>query len=222
MSKEAIVPDPVSQPHERYAASNAALVVVDVQNDFMSAEGEFGRRGADMSAQGAIMPKLHELIAGARTADVPVVFIRTEHDDRVDADAWVYRVGPDWQRKFTVVRADSWGAQFFEVEPLPDEIVLTKYRYSSFVGTPLAQLLRSWGVKSVLFAGTLTDVCVESSARDAVNQDFYASMIADCCATTSREAHEASLRVFGRHFGTIVDGDELLDAWSRRPRTINP
>jgi ureidoacrylate peracid hydrolase len=93
--------------------------------------------------------------------------------------------------------------------------VVTKHRYSAFVGTDLEQVLRALGRRSVIMTGEATNVCVESTARDAYMRDFFVAFTSDCTASTSQDAHEATLYTMGKHFGEVVTSDEVIAAWQR-------
>src|SRR6202042_2004394 len=98
--------------------------------------------------------------------------------------------------------------------PLPHELVVPKYRSSGFWGTNLDMLLRSNGIKSVVVVGCTTEGCVESTARDAMFNDYYVIIAEDCVASDDREQHDASMLLM-RHRFDIASSDEILAQWSR-------
>jgi nicotinamidase-related amidase len=201
----------------RYDPSHAALVVIDVQNDFCHPEGAVARLGSDVTAVEAMVPRLVRLIDAARAASVPVVFVRTTHDPSDDSVAWLsrYAADPDDAPEGVICRTDSWGAEFYGVAPLPGEIVLTKHRYSAFVGTSLDLTLRTLGVRSLLFTGVATEVCVESSLRDGLSAEYLVALVADGAATYSSEAQDASVGAVARSFGVVTSSAELAAAWAQ-------
>ena len=201
----------------RYDPARCALVLIDVQNDFCHPDGSLARGGQDVSAAVEMVPRLVTLVDAARTAGVPVIFVRTTHDESNDSVAWLNRraEGPGAVTTQATCRTGSWGAEFYKVSPqLPDEPVITKHRYSAFVGTNLELTLRTLGVQSLLFTGVATEVCVESSLRDGLFAEFFVSMVADCCATYAPELQEGSVRAVAKHFGTVVTAEELTKHWS--------
>lgn len=201
----------------RYDPAKCALVLVDVQNDFCHPDGSMAKAGQDVSAAVAMAPKLVSLVDAARAAGVPVVFVRTTHDESTDSVAWLNRraAGPGSVTTQATCRTGSWGTEFYKVLPeLPDEPVITKHRYSAFVGTNLDLTLRTMGVQSLLFTGVATEVCVESSLRDALFAEYFVSMVEDCCATYAPELHEGSVRAVAKNFGTVVTAQELTMHWS--------
>ncbi|CAM3651051.1 cysteine hydrolase [Mycobacterium frederiksbergense] len=206
---------------DRHAPDRAALVVVDVQNDFCSPTGSLpAGYQFDLQHVDAMVPRLLGLIDTARRTGLPVIFVRTEHDPSNDTAAWLGRLGDDGGRRAGVTcRTGSWGAEFFGVAPEPGDHVVTKNRFSAFVGTNLAIMLRSLGVDSALFTGVATEVCVESSLRDAVFHDFYVTLVQDCSASYSRAAHDASVHVVGKHFGLVTTADQLIAEWTEARQT---
>jgi nicotinamidase-related amidase len=199
----------------RYDPSHAALVVIDVQNDFCDPDGAVAGRGADVTAVGLMVPRLAALIEAARAASVPVIFVRTTHDETDDTEAWLARYSqePEQAPPGVICRTGSWGAEFYGVAPEPGEIVITKHRYSAFVGTSLDMTLRTLGVRSLLFTGVATEVCVESSLRDGLSAEYLVSLVADCAATYSTQAQDASVDVVSHSFGVVTSSAELATTW---------
>jgi nicotinamidase-related amidase len=202
----------------RYDPAHTALIVVDVQNDFCSPDGSLAKAGNDVSAAVAMVPRLRELIDAARAVSMPVIFIHTIHDETNDSKYWINRHGedPSGTRGSMTCRTGSWGAEFYGVEPLDGEIIVDKYRYSAFAGTNLQLVLRTLGTESLLFTGVATEVCVESSLRDGLFAEFFVSLVEDCAASYSREAHDNTVKTVKGYFGTVVTSDYLADVWNRR------
>ncbi|HEY0259891.1 MAG TPA: isochorismatase family cysteine hydrolase [Lacisediminihabitans sp.] len=204
----------------RYDPAHTALIIVDVQNDFCHPEGSLGKVGNDTSAAVEMVPRLVKLIDTAREVGLPVIFIQTIHDETNDTPQWLNRhsdAEPGNERPGITCRTGSWGGEFYGVEPLPNENIVIKYRYSAFIGTNLNIVLTTLGIKSLLFTGVATDVCVESSLRDGLFAEYYVSLVEDCAATYSQEAHDASVRGVARNFGTVVTSDYLTSLWQSAP-----
>jgi ureidoacrylate peracid hydrolase len=205
----------------RYDPAHSALVLIDVQNDFCDPEGALGVAGNDTADAVAMVPRLQPLIEVARAGGVPVIFVRTEHDETNDTPQWLGRRSPEpgAAPPGRTCRTGTWGAQFYHVAPAAGETVVTKNRYSAFAGTNLDIVLRARGISSLLFTGVATEVCVESSLRDAVFAEYYVSLVEDCAATYDEEMHRASVRVVDKHFGTVVDSAYLTSLWTPANRT---
>ena len=115
----------VKKLKERADPKNAALIVVDVQNDFVSPDGSAGKRGEDVSAALAIMPPLLRLIDAARRVGLTIVYIRTTHSEWTDTPSWIYRTSQ--KGGLSTCREGTWGAEFYDgIAPLPTERVVVK------------------------------------------------------------------------------------------------
>lgn len=193
-----------------------AVVVVDLQNDYVDADGAIARMGQDTTAGRAILPAVHRLIDAARSAGTVVIYVRTTHGPWTDTPAWRTRgsTGSDLAvDSVPLVQAGTWGAELYELSPRDDELVVTKHRYSAFAYTALELNLRARGVDTVVLAGVQTDVCVEATATDALMRGFHPVLVAECVATATPERQAEGLRRFTSHLGNIVDLGRLAQAW---------
>ena len=199
----------------------SALVVVDVQNDFCHSDGAAAKMGLDISAVQEAVPKILELVGLARDAGVPRIYLRGEHSHWFNTDVWLRRGAKGNSidaPKVPIVEAGSWGAEFFEVDPQPDELVVTKHRYSGFAYTPLELALQTLHTTNLVLCGTATNVCVEATARDAIMRGFYPVVVTDCVASGSADLHDAALKDMAEFLGAIVSLEDVQDAWgSARP-----
>jgi ureidoacrylate peracid hydrolase len=110
----------------------------------------------------------------------------------------------------------SWGADFYQITPKPDERVVPKHRYSRFVGTDLDLILRSTGRRALILTGVATNGCVESTARHGFMRDYYIVLVDDCCSCYSRAAHEATLSNITDAYGVVTTAGELGSIWAAR------
>jgi len=197
---------------EKAAPSRAALVVVDVQNDFVADGGFFDKIGADVRTAQARIPALLRLIDAARAARVPVVFVQAIYDPQ-------YLSAPMRERnrrrgvELPRCLSGSWGAELYRVKPLAHEPVIVKHRYSAVPNTAFIPTLERLGVKSLLLAGVATDTCVESTARAAYFIDYYVTLVADCCAAFDETDHLGALKRFERDYGSVVNSAQVIEAW---------
>lgn len=193
-----------------------ALLVIDVQNDYVHPEGAGGRSGYDMQPAVEMVPRLLKLIEAARQAGLFIIYTRNWHGAATDSEAWAERCERSKQRgNLRSALADTWGAGWYEVQPREGEYVLNKFRYDAFLGTSLEFLLRARGIRTVICTGTATNVCVESTARAAHMRDYYLVVAGDCCACADQELHRATLKNVERHFGLVTTVDELERCWAR-------
>jgi ureidoacrylate peracid hydrolase len=201
---------------ERWDPRSAALLVVDVQNDFVSREGSAGKRGEDVGPAIAMMPNLTRLIDEGRRVGLTIVYVRTTHSEWTDTPSWIYRSSQ--KSGLNTCREGSWGAEFYEgISPLPSERVVVKHRYSAFINTDLNTVLNARGIESVLVCGVATNVCVETTARDAYMYDYYVTMIEDCSAAYDAKLHMATLENIRRHFGLVASSGQIIETWRGLP-----
>ena len=199
---------------EKVDPKNAALLVVDMQNDFCHPEGYVARRGSDMTLRLKMTPKLVRLLEEARKKQVPVIFIRqTLSELNASPVSREQRQKRPPAGSETFLQEGSWGAEYYEVAPQPGECVVTKHRYSAFVNTSLDLILRSNEIKTLIMTGVSTNLCVESTARDGFMTDYYIVLVSDCTATEHIEDYESTLRNIERFFGTVATSEEIIATW---------
>lgn len=199
------------------SARNSVLVVVDYQNDFCHENGAIEKLGQPTESARGLLPQILALIELARANEVPRVFVRVAHSEWTDTPAWTRRGAGgnilDTQ-KIPVAREGTWGADFYGFTPQADELVITKHRYSAFAHTPLKLVLQARGAEHVLLAGVQTNVCIHSTARDAVQEGFHPVVIEDCCGTGTDVEQEVALNDIRARIGSVVSLDSLKQAWS--------
>ena len=194
---------------DRLRGTRTALIVVDVQNDFCHSQGSFSKRKAELSPiQKKVVPSLISFISQYRQFNLPIIFIRTVHSDWTNSPSWLGRMGGAAQ-KFPVCLPDSWGAEFYEVEPKNTDCIVTKHRYSAFVGTDLNLILRSKGIETILLTGVATNICVETTARDGFNLDYNVILVEDCCGAYIAEEHASTLTNISKYFGIVTDSKTI-------------
>ena len=206
---------------ERCDPKNAALIVVDVQNDFVSPDGSAGKRGEDCSAALAMVPNLLHLIDEARRIGLTIVYIRTTHSEWTDTPSWIYRSSQ--KSGLSTCREGSWGAELYEgISPLPSERVVIKHRYSAFINTDLNTVLKARNIGER--AGVRRrDECVRRDpARDAYMFDYYVTMIDDCSAAYEAKLHLGTLDNMRRHFGLVAASSDIIDTWRNLPAKQAP
>ncbi|MEK7783501.1 MAG: isochorismatase family cysteine hydrolase [Candidatus Binatota bacterium] len=197
---------------ERWDPRWACLLVVYVQNDFVSPKGSAAQRGDDVNAAQAMVPRLTRLIEEARRVGLTIVYIRTTHSEWTDTPSWIYRKSQE--KTLSTCREGTWGAEFYDgISPLPDERVVIKHRYSAFINTDLNTVLKAKGIESVLVTGVATNVCVETTTRDAYMFDYYVTMVEDCAAAYEPRLHEGTLENIRRHFGLVASSREIIESW---------
>ena len=199
-------------PAERVDPERTRFLVIDVQNDFCAKGGWFDEYANDLTLIHEAVDRLVAFIDVARQAGVPPIFVRAIYDR-------IYLSPPMLERHARTglgidhCREGTWGADFFRVKPLEGELIFTKHRYSAFKDTELDAYLRAQRVENLILAGITSNVCVESTARDAYMFDYHVVFLSDASATYQADAHEATLANIRRAFGIVASSDEVADAW---------
>ena len=104
------------------------------------------------------------------------------------------------------------------LQPAENEVVIDKTRYSTFVGTDFAERLAVLGVDTLIVCGVTTEICVESTVRDAFARDIRIFVPSDATAAADTQRHEDALRVIAYGFGTVTSVAELEEALARLPQ----
>src|SRR5690349_17706971 len=195
------------------APQRTALLVIDCQVDFGGRDGEMARRGADMTAPLAALEKARVLVDAARSAGVGVVFVRLITNPA--AESYVIREararqgedGPD------LCVEGTHGADFVGPQPLPNETIISKSRYSAFVHTGLAEQLHALGVDTLVLAGLTTECCVASTAWDGFERDFHVFIAADACAAYEPDLHSHALKALAASGAVVAEVSEFDRCW---------
>ncbi|GAA0588545.1 cysteine hydrolase family protein [Actinomadura livida] len=203
---------------DRLRPERTALILIDLSNDFVHPEGKAVTVGGrDVSHAQRILPVVAELADAARKAGA--VVIHSQHTTLLGgaSDSPVWR---DARSRAAYSAPDicldgSWGQRIVEeVEPRPGDHIVKKYRYGGFTGTNLELVLRSLGRDSVLCCGVSTNVCVDTTAREAFSRDFYVTIAADACASWDMDLHAAALRTAESRFAVVAATRDVLAAWA--------
>jgi nicotinamidase-related amidase len=220
--------------HERLDPRHTAFIVIDVQNDFCRP------RNNDRDTYGLIdaaRQQVYALLEQARESGCMIVHVQAEYGNLFRAPGHPYRYpgatadevvwtasaaefgvhGTLPAGDVEVCRAGTPGEAFCGIEPRAGEVVLRKHRYSAFVDTGLDVLLRQRGVRTVVIVGVVTNVCVESTARDAAMRDFYVVVAQDAVGVrdSARPRHDAALAEIRGCFGMVVPAARITAIWQR-------
>lgn len=195
--------------NQLFEQTATALLVVDVQNDYCDKNGALARAGFDVSGVAEMMPNLHSLLDAAHACGMPVVLVQTSHDSSTDSSAWRDRAGGKMKE---VCRPGTWGSQLYQITSAPEDIVISKNRYSAFVNTKLDLVLRAREIKTLIVAGVATNVCVESTVRDACMHDYRVVLAADACSSFSAMAHRMSVNNVENYFGRAASVAQIIAA----------
>jgi len=193
----------ITRSFPEISRDNTALVIVDMQKDFLDDSGACFVPGGR-----SVVPALSATLAAFREADLPVIHVITE---------W-QKDGADMSRFTTSeilmergLRVGEAGTDpIDELTPRPDEYIVRKIRYSAFYGTELESLLRSLGIVYVVTTGVATNYCVRSTVHDAAFRDFLPVVLRDCTTSYTEAEHSQTLKDIETGFGWVRDSSELF------------
>jgi ureidoacrylate peracid hydrolase len=212
---------PLSDLAGKVQPQHTALLVVDMQNEFCSTEGHIAKSGKDISAAQALAGRLPDFIAAARHAGALVVFVRNIYSTERNlylSDVWLEHAARRRAGGGTLTPTcgeGSWAADFYgPVQPQPGDAVVNKHRYSAFHNTDLETILRANGIRTIVLTGTVTNVCVETTAREGYVRDYYVVLVDDGCAAYSQADHDATLRNVDRFFGEVSSMAAIRAMWN--------
>ncbi|MBR0642166.1 isochorismatase family protein [Plastoroseomonas hellenica] len=209
------------------AVEETALIIVDMQNAYCSKGGYLDLVGFDVSGAAPVIAEAARIAAACREAGVPVIYLQNGFapDQReVGGPA-----APVWHKsnalKFMraneayagkLITHGTWDYAIVpELAPERDDILVPKSRYSGFAGTALEQILQARRIRTLLVCGVATNVCVESTIRDAYHREFFPVMLTDATMAAGPGAQAATEFNVATFFGWLSSGAELRAALMR-------
>ena len=199
--------------YDRLDPKRTALLVIDMQNAFVAPGAP-----VEVPAARTIVPSINRLASELRKRGVPVIWVLHQNSDDWEGFFGVF-VKPESRAAAAKALAAGSDLQkpWRELHIAPGDLRITKNRYSALIGqsSSLAGVLRERKIDTLLIAGTKTNVCCESTARDAMMLDFKVVLVSDCCAALSDDEHRATLETHIQQFGDVATADEVL-AWLQK------
>src|SRR5262245_4547669 len=207
--------------------TRTALLVIDMQRDFLLPEGYAAQAGLDITPLAATIRPIGKLLAMARKAGLLIVYTREGHlPDLSDcppykleasrrANAEIGSKGP--LGRF-LVRGEVGHDFVEELHPMAGEIVIDKPGYGAFAHTTLQEVLTKRGIKTLILTGVTTEVCVSSTLRTAVDLGYRCITVSDACASGDPALHKASLAMIGVEggvFGEVATTAEVVERFAR-------
>lgn len=198
---------------DRFDPKKSAFVVIDMQSTFC----EPGAPGEVPTSRG-IVPAINRFAGALRKMGVPVFWVlhtNTHRDGTSDWEVFFNHVVRNRDVRLRMVESLSPAKQkvWKELEVAPGDTTIIKNRYSALAhgSSTLERVLRNLGVDTIFVGGTKTNVCCDSTARDAMMLDFKSVMVSDCCAALSDDEHLAALETFIQQFGDVMTANEVLE-----------
>jgi ureidoacrylate peracid hydrolase len=185
-----------------------ALLIVDMQRDYCVPEGIIGMLGHDTSHFAAVAASTSSFLERARHRFDQVVFVRTDFPAWPRSRAQALHYG----RNALARQRDATLADWYGVAPSESDHVISKARYSAFRDTQLDALLRASRIETLVVCGATTDVCVDTTVRDAFMLDYSVVVLSDCCGASTPDRHRHALDVLDHFFARVHPSDEVLAA----------
>jgi ureidoacrylate peracid hydrolase len=210
--------------------ATTAVVVIDMQNAYASPGGYLDLAGFDISGAPAVIRNIKGVLETARGAGMPVIFFQNGWDaDYVEAGG---PGSPNWHKSNALktmrerpeldgklLARGGWDYELVdELKPQAGDIVLAKSRYSGFFNSQLDSVLRSRGVRTIVFVGIATNVCVESTLRDGFMLEYFGVVLADATHQAGPQfLQEASLYNIEKFFGWVSSVADFKGAFGQIP-----
>ena len=211
--------------------ARTAVVVVDMQNAFASSGGLLDLAGVDISGADKVVSRISELLEAARAAGVQVIYLQTGYKPDLSNGGGADSPNPRKETALRLMRArpelkgqllveGTWDFQIVEaLAPRETDLVVFKTRYSGFAGTQLDSVLRARELRYLVFVGIATNVCVESTLRDAYFHEYWPVLVTDGALQAGPpEAHNATVFNVESFFGWTIGSRSLIDALRRSVR----
>jgi ureidoacrylate peracid hydrolase len=195
---------------------NPALLVIDMQNGFVSRGGSYDLMGLNISKYSDVVPSLKQLIGFCRKVKIPIFYSQAVREESgIDLLTRSHRILPKSReeriKRRPICIRGSWDAEIVEeLKPNFDDHVVIKRRDSVFQDTEVEVWLRSLGIDSIIFAGIDTSICVESSLRDAFNHGYDIVLISDATASNNLNHYNSTLDNIRNYYGLVMNLDEFI------------
>jgi len=197
---------------EKSDPSHAAVIVVDMQKEFCESSELAARLAVRSEVVSSAVIRLKSLLDEARRNGVLIVYTQEIDDPK-------FMSGPMWERLYRknmrpYCLSGTRGIEIIdELPPQPGDEIVVKHRFSGFFETDLDMLLRARGIETLIVTGTQTNVCVDSTARDAYFRGYYVVVLDDCTFTYDPGVHQMALQTIEEAFGVVARSDQVIASW---------
>jgi ureidoacrylate peracid hydrolase len=194
-----------------------ALIIVDMQNGFVSEGGSYDRLGMNTPNYREIIPKLKDLIEFCRSIEIPIFYTEAVREaSGIDMLTKIHNLLPKSRQerlKFPICIRGTWdGLTIDELKPKEEDHIVIKRRDSAFQDTELRVWLQSEGINLLVFTGIDTSICVETSLRDGFNIGYDVILISDATASGDKRHYETTLERVRDYYGLVMSIDRFKKA----------
>jgi ureidoacrylate peracid hydrolase len=194
---------------------NLALMVIDVQNGFVSKGGSYDQLGMNVARYQHVISQISELIRLCRSVNIPIFYTQAVREKSgIDLLTKTHRILPKSReeriRTKPICVIGTWDADIVdEIKPSPMDHVVIKRRDSAFQDTEIGVWLNSIGIDTLVFCGIDTSICVEASLRDAFNNGYDVILVSDATASGNIKHFESTLEIVRDYYGLVMDVKEF-------------
>ena len=194
---------------------HTALIIVDVQNDFVYGKGNLSSPPGKANPCEEILSPLNMFIDKCRKIGVPVIYTYTVHAG--DLDLPPYKARMVRRETAPVCMRGSKGAEFPDKlnKPLAHEPIVTKHGFDAFADGNLHTLLQNRAIKSLIFSGIDSAVCVDTTLRHGFHLGYYVVMAHDLCASPQSSRHECAMKLVESQYGFVTTSKEIMQIWDK-------
>ena len=217
-----------AEPYEfTFDPASTALLIIDMQRDFVEPGGFGEALGNDVTPLQAVIAPCKRVLEAARRAGMMIIHTREGHSPdladcpptKIARGRGAIRIGDHGPMGRILVRGERGHDIVPELYPAPGEVVIDKPGKGAFCATELDLILHNRGIKSLIVCGVTTEVCVNTTVREANDRGFRCIVLSDCCASYFPEFHAAGLAMIkaqGGIFGWVAASPQLLAAMDSR------
>lgn len=196
---------------------NLGLVIVDMQNGFVSKDGSYDKLGMNIENYQQVIPNIKRLITFCREERIPIFYTEAIREPSgIDLLLHIHNILPRAReerlqnKKIPICMRDTWDAQTVEeIRPSPEDHIIIKRRDSAFQDTELRVWLQSIQVNTLIFCGIDTSICVETSLRDAFNIGYDVILVSDATASGNKKHYETTIERVRDYYGIVINIDDL-------------
>jgi biuret amidohydrolase len=190
---------------------SAAVIVVDMQNDFCSKDGYYARKGAKVADFAAVIEPVARFVGAARAQGTTIIYTRLVYGPPRGPMEQRHSIRPRrWSAEGARLITNTWGADVVdELRPQPKDIVIDKPGYSAFEATNLESMLRERGIKTLVMMGIVSYACVLATAFSAFDKDFDVVVIKDAIASWGGSLQAETCQIVDLLMGMAVPAAEV-------------
>lgn len=204
------------------SSHEAAVVLIDLQRAFLASDGSMARQGHNLDRCRSAMSGSSSLATSAKEHGVPVLWTRfVLRDDHSDGGVLTDVLRPGL-RRVGALRASTPDVELFRQSAAHQDTVIDKPRYSAFFAPSFETALHSLGVRSLIFGGVTSSMCVESTARDAAQRDYQVFVAEDACGDFDEQRHRAAMSALAFGFAVVASVADIVSGFGGAGAELTP